>query len=125
MSAPNQSAAEMLPRLEQVRRVCLEDPNQYSSVVTGVVPILQGQHAVEVRRWGAEFIAEVFATPALPGQQKEQMISDMVMALLRRMLDTPNEDTTVVKTAIQACASIYPYMFRKVYVDSCISVFLF
>ncbi|KAK5087909.1 hypothetical protein LTR05_002124 [Lithohypha guttulata] len=123
MSAPNQSAAEMLPRLEQVRRVCLEDPNQYSSVVTGVVPILQGQHAVEVRRWGAEFIAEVFATPALPGQQKEQMISDMVMTLLRRMLDTPNEDTTVVKTAIQACASIYPYMFRKVIAQPDLSLF--
>ena len=117
MSAPGQSAADMIPKLEQVRQACLADPAQYASVVPGIVPILQSAQDVEVRRWGADFMAEAFATPALHTQQKEQLISDTVMALLRGMLETPNEDMAVVKSAIQACASIYPCVFRRVYVE--------
>lgn len=117
MAAPAPPPSDMLPKLEQVRQACLADPSQYISVVPGVVPILQNAQAVDVRRWGAEFMAEAFATPALQGHQKEQMISDAVMALLRGMLETPNEDTAVVKSAVQASASIYPHVFRRVYVD--------
>ncbi|KAK5950903.1 hypothetical protein OHC33_007975 [Knufia fluminis] len=104
----------MLPKLEQVRQACLADSSQYVQVVPGIVPILQGAQAVDVRRWGADFIAEAFATPALQGHQKEQLISDTVMSLLRGMLENPNEDTAVVKSAVQASASIYPYVFRRV-----------
>lgn len=118
MSAPGQSAGDMLSKLEQVRQACLADSSQYIQVVPGIVPILQTAQAVEVRRWGADFMAEAFATPALPGPQKEQLISDTVMALLRGMLETPNEDVAVVKSAVQACASIYPHVFRRVYVES-------
>lgn len=117
MSAVGQSAGDMLSKLEQVRQACLADSSQYSQVVPGIVPILQTAQAVEVRRWGADFMAEAFATPALPSHQKEQLISDTVMALLRGTLESPNEDETVVKSAIQACASIYPYVFRRMYVD--------
>jgi len=118
MAAPAQPASDMLPKLEQVRQACLADSSQYIQVVPGIVPILQGAQAVDVRRWGADFIAEAFASPALPGHQKEQLISDTVMALLRGMLETPNEDMAVVKSAVQASASIYPYVFRRVYVES-------
>ena len=111
-----QSAADMLTKLEQVRQVCLGDASQYLQVVPGIVPILQTAQAVEVRRWGSQFIAEAFATPSLSGHHKEQLISDTVMALLRGFLETPKEDVTVIQSAVQACASIYPYVFRKVYV---------
>lgn len=114
-----QSAADMLVKLEQVRQACLADSNQFLQVVPGIVPILATAQAVEVRRWGSQFIAEAFATPSLNPQQKEQLISDSVMALLRGFLETPNEDTTVIQSAVQACASIYPCVFRKVYVASC------
>jgi len=117
MAAPAQPVSDMLPKLEQVRQACLADSSQYIQVVPGIVPILQGAQAVDVRRWGADFIAEAFATPALPGPQKEQLVSDGVMALLRGMLETPNEDTVVVKSAVQASASIYPHVFRRVYVE--------
>lgn len=118
MATPAQPVSDMLPKLEQVRQACLADSSQYVQVVPGIVPILQGAQAVDVRRWGADFIAEAFATPALQGHQKEQLISDTVMSLLRGMLENPNEDTAVVKSAVQASASIYPYVFRRVYVDS-------
>lgn len=111
-----QSTADMLTKLEQVRQACLADSNQYLQVVPGIVPILQTAQAVEVRRWGSQFVAEAFATPSLSGHQKEQLISDGVMALLRGFLESPNEDTSVIQSAVQACASIYPCVFRKVYV---------
>lgn len=116
MAAAGPSSSDMLLKLEQVRQACLADAAQYISVVPGVVPILQGAQAVDVRRWGAEFMAEAFATPALQDHQKEQMVSETVMALLRSMLDNPSEDAAVVKSTVQASASIYPHVFRKVYV---------
>lgn len=61
-------------------------------------------------------MAEAFATPALQDHQKEQMVSETVTALLRGMLDNPTEDAAVVKSTVQAAASIYPHVFRKVYV---------
>lgn len=118
MAASEQSPAEMLGQLEQARKLCLADPSVYNQIVPGIVPIIQTAASVEIRRWGADFVAEVFATPALPGHQKEQLISDKVMELLRAMLEMPTEDVAVVKSAVQACASIYPYVFRRVYVAS-------
>ena len=117
--AASVSASDMLPKLEQVRQACLADASQYISVVPGVVPILQNAAGqVDVRRWGADFVAEAFATPALHGHQKEQMITDTVMALICSMLETPNEDTAVVKSAVQAAACMYPHVFRRVYVEN-------
>lgn len=107
----------MLPQLEELRKACLGDSAQYVAVVPGIVPILQSAAALDVRRWGADFIAEAFATPTLPSHQKEQLITDTVMALLRAMLESPTEDIAVVRSAVQACASVYPYVFRRVYVE--------
>lgn len=112
MSTPK----DMITQLEKVRQACLADAVQYISVVPGVVPVLQGAQAVIVRRWGADFMAEAFATPELRDHQKEQMLSDSVLALLRSMLDNPGEDVAVVKSTVQASASIYPHIFRKMYV---------
>lgn len=107
----------MLPQLEELRKACLGDSAQYIAVVPGIVPIIQSTAALDVRRWGADFLAEAFATPTLPGAQKEQLITDTVMALLRAMLESPTEDAAVVRSAVQACSSAYPYVFRRVYVE--------
>jgi len=116
MTVPEQPPGEMLGQLEQARKLCLADLSVYNQIIPGIVPIIQTATSVDVRRWGADFIAEAFATPALPGHQKEQLISDKVMETLRGMLEIPNEDVAVVRSAVQACASIYPYVFRRVYV---------
>lgn len=108
--------SDMIPKLEQVRQACLADASQYLSVVPGIVPIVHSAQAVDIRRWGADFIAEAFATPELRDHQKEQIISDVLLALLRSRLDNPLEDSVVVKSTIQACASIYPHVFRRMYV---------
>lgn len=109
------SAAEMIPQLEAARKLALGDPQVYNQVLPGILPIIGPPAHVEVRRWGAEFLAEAFASPSLSNPQKEQLSSD-VLPTLRAMLETPGEDPAVTKSAVQAAASLYPLVFRRVYV---------
>jgi symplekin len=116
MAGPGASAAEMIPQLEAARKLALADPQVYTQVLPGILPIIGPAAPLEVRRWGADFIAEGFATPSLPSLQKEDL-TPHVLPTLRSMLETPGEDSMVVKSVIQACASIYPFVFRTVYVN--------
>jgi len=123
MAGAAASAAEMIPQLEAARKLALGDPQVYNQVLPGILPIIGGPAApLEVRRWGADFVAETFASPSLSNMQKEQLCSD-VLPTLRNMLDTPGEDAAVVKSVVQASASIYPLVFRRMYVthfSSCV-----
>lgn len=116
MAAPTASPAEMLGQLEQARKLALSDSAVYGQIVPRILPITGTAASVEVRRWGAEFIAEAFASPSLPSAQKEALTTD-VMPIMRNMIETQAEDVTVVKNVIQAAASLYPLVFRKVYVE--------
>lgn len=124
MAAPTASAAEMIPQLEAARKLALGDPQVYSQIIPGILPIIGPTAPVEVRRWGAEFIAEAFASPVLQSHQKEQLIAD-VLPTLKDMLDAPGEDGSIVKSVVQACASIYPLVFRRVYVIDLLSQILY
>lgn len=117
MAAPGSSPAEMLGQLEQARKLALADSAVYNQIVPGILPIIGPAAAVEVRRWGAEFLAEAFASPALTSPQKESLTSD-VMPLLRNLIESPSEDVNVQRSLIQAATSIYPLVFRRVYVES-------
>lgn len=105
----------MIPQLEAARKLALGDPSVYNQVLPGILPIVGPSAHVEIRRWGAEFVAEAFASPSLPNAQKEQLSSD-VLPTLRAMLENPAEDPAVTKSAVQAAASLYPLVFRRVYV---------
>jgi symplekin len=109
------SAAEMIPQLEAARKLALGDAQVYNQVLPGILPIIGASAHVDVRRWGAEFLAEAFASPSLPNAQKEQLCSD-VLPTLRAMLEVQGEDAAVIKSAVQAAASLYPLVFRRVYV---------
>ncbi|OAL35224.1 hypothetical protein AYO20_05478 [Fonsecaea nubica] len=113
MAGTTSSAAEMISQLEAARKLALGDPQVYNQVLPGILPIIGPSAHVEVRRWGAEYLAEAFASPSLPNAQKEQLSSD-VLPTLRTMLDTPGEDPAVIKSVIQAAASLYPLVFRRV-----------
>lgn len=117
MAAPGVSAADMLPQLESARKLALADAQVYTQVIPGILPIIGPAAPLEVRRWGADFLAEGFASPSLAANQKEQMVSN-VLPTLKGMLENPAEDMAVVKSAIQASASIYSLVFRRVYVNS-------
>ena len=115
MAAPGSSPAEMLSQLEAARKLALGDPQVYSQVVPGVLPLIGPNAALDVRRWGADFLAECFASPALPNAQKESLVADVLPAL-RAYLENPAEDQAVLRSAVQAAASLYPLVFRRMYV---------
>ena len=106
---------EMLSQLEAARKLALADPQVYNQVVPGILPIIGPASALDVRRWGADFLAECFASPSVSNIQKEQLSTE-VLPVLKSFLDNPGEDTAVVRSVVQASTSIYPLIFRRVYV---------
>lgn len=116
MAAPTVPAVDMIPQLEQARKLALGDPQVYNQVLPGIIPIIGPAASIDVRRWGADFLAEAFASPSLPAAQKEQLSAE-VLPTLKAFLDNPSEDLAVVKSAVQAAASLYPLVFRRMYVN--------
>lgn len=114
MAQSGSSLSEVLPQLEAARRLVLADSHFYPEIVPRILLIVGPAAPVEIRRWGADFLAETFATPALGDAMKEQICLDAV-TFLRAVLETPDEDAIVVKSAIQAVASSYTFLFRSMY----------
>ncbi|OJD29818.1 mrna cleavage and polyadenylation specificity factor complex subunit [Diplodia corticola] len=100
-------------QLRQAREVVLSNPNNYPAILPSILPIIGTAADIELRRWGAEFLAETFASPLLPADQKQQL-SLLVLDRLREFLDQPGEDVAVVKAIVQTAASIYPLLFRYI-----------
>ena len=116
MAQAGSSPSEILPQLEAARKLVLGDAHFYSQIVPGILPIVGSAAAVEVQRWGAEFLAETFATPTLADAQKEEICLD-VLSFMNGILESATEDAIVVKSAIQAIASFYALLFRAMYVS--------
>ncbi|TVY68802.1 mRNA cleavage and polyadenylation specificity factor complex subunit pta1 [Lachnellula suecica] len=102
---------QQIQQLDDARKLVLSDANYYPQIIQGILPIIGPAARVELRRWGAEFLAETFAAPKVAAQQKETLAL-MVLETLRAMVENPLEDTAVVKSVVQAAASIYPLVFR-------------
>jgi symplekin len=109
------SATDQLTQLEAARQLVLADSALYPQIVQGILPIVGASARLELRRWGAEFLAETFASPALGSSHKESL-SVTVLPTLKELLELEGEDTTVVKSVVQAAASIYGFVFRYMYV---------
>ena len=110
------SPAEMISQLEAARKLVLGDALFYAQIVPGILPIIGPTAALEIRRWGAEFLAETFASPSLGYPQKEEL-SLVVLPVLRGMLEIPGEDDAVLKSVVQTIASVYALVFKKWYVS--------
>ncbi|MCJ1363454.1 hypothetical protein MMC16_002561 [Acarospora aff. strigata] len=113
MAAPGTSVTDQLAQLDAARNLVLGDAAFYPQIVQGILPIIGAKARLELRRWGAEFLAETFASPALPTQQKEQL-SVLVLQTLQELLEIPREDAGVVKSVVQAAASTYPLVFKHI-----------
>ncbi|KAH6682182.1 mRNA cleavage and polyadenylation specificity factor complex subunit, partial [Plectosphaerella plurivora] len=109
--ASNLSVSDQLRQLNDARTLVLGDVKYYSNVVKSILQLVSPASHVELRRWAADFLAEAFATPALSVNQKETMQLD-VLETLKDLLEHPNEDAQVLRSAIQAAASIYPIAIR-------------
>lgn len=108
---PSDPIQEQIRQLNDARKLVLANVSYYPTIVQGILPILSPSSLPQLRRWGAEFLAEAFAAPALPSRDKETL-SLLVLESLKGMVENTGEDAFVLQSIIQAAASIYPLVFR-------------
>ncbi|SMQ46888.1 unnamed protein product [Zymoseptoria tritici ST99CH_3D1] len=110
------TASETLKSLNSARDIVLRDPTLYPAVVPGIVQVVTPAAQLELRRWGADFLAETFASQVVTRESKQQMSSEVLDTikgyLNRKDIAGEEEDTNVVKSAVQCAASIYEFVFR-------------
>ncbi|EKD12595.1 mRNA cleavage and polyadenylation specificity factor complex subunit [Drepanopeziza brunnea f. sp. 'multigermtubi' MB_m1] len=100
-----------IKQLGDARKLVLSDASHYPQIIQGILPIAAPGARVELRRWVADFLAETFAAPSLPSQQKETL-SLLVLETLKNMIENPQEDPAVVRSVVQTAASVYPLVMR-------------
>lgn len=106
------STKDTIAQLNHARNLCLADPNNlYPQIVPGLAPIIHANAELDLRRWGAEFLSETFASPVLSTDHK-QKLGPKILDQLKGYLDRKDEDAAVVKSVVQTAASIYPHVFR-------------
>lgn len=101
-----------LQQLGEARNLVLKDPAYWAQVLHGILPLIAGP-TIEVRRWGADFLAETFSTPVVDPRAKQELALAALDTLLRLVNDT---DTGILKSVVQCSASVYPIVFRHMYV---------
>ncbi|KAL8704459.1 MAG: hypothetical protein Q9201_002375 [Fulgogasparrea decipioides] len=107
------SVSDQLTQLNAARQLVLADSGLYPQIVQGILPIVGANAHLDFRRWGADFLAETFASPQLALQEKERL-SILVLQTLKDLLEPSAQDNSVVKSVIQAAASIYGLVFRYI-----------
>ncbi|KAF2013097.1 hypothetical protein BU24DRAFT_424082 [Aaosphaeria arxii CBS 175.79] len=103
-----------LSQLESARALALGEGKYYNTILPGVLPIITSavtNSDLEIQRWGADFLAEAFAAPTWSSHDKES-VSLSVLPILKDLLEV--KDTGVIKSSIQASASIYPLVYRHI-----------
>jgi symplekin len=113
MAQPTHNLGEQMAQLEAARNLVLGDAALYPQIVQGILPIIGVNARLELRRWGADFLAETFASPALATSQKEHLAGAVVLTL-REILEQPAEDMAVIESMVQTAASLYPHIFRHI-----------
>lgn len=106
-----QAASDTIKNLNIARNYALADASHYESIVPGVLPIIGASAALDIRRWGSDFLSETFASPVLLADVK-QRLSLQVLQTLKEYLEKTGEDLEVVKSTVQTAASVYPLVFR-------------
>jgi hypothetical protein len=105
---------QTIQQLESARALTLGDGNYYPTIIPGVLPIIgySADQSIEIQRWGADFLAEAFSSPAWSSEEKQKSASPL-LPTLRDYLEHV-ADKAVVKSVVQAAASIYPLVYRHV-----------
>ncbi|KAK4540031.1 hypothetical protein LTR36_009847 [Oleoguttula mirabilis] len=116
------SPRDIVHQLNQARRIVLGDAKIYPQVVPGVLNVIGANAHLELRRWGSDFLAETFASPVLGADEKQKLclgVLDTLRSYLNRKEEVgEDEDPSVVKSAVQCAASIYPFVFRHTVVNA-------
>lgn len=110
-----ENVTEQISKLEAARHLVLSDSTHYAQIIPGILPIVGPGAQLEIIRWGAGFLAEAFASPELTATSKTAL-GIQVLSTLKELLEAPEADEVVVKSIIQAAASIYGVIFGHMYV---------
>lgn len=105
------AAESPMSRLLEARRLCLLNAENYIKLIPTIRPIIAANTSLELRRWGADFIAETLASPVLSADDKETL-SLQLLPLLKDYLELPAQDDAVVMSTLGAAASAYPIVFK-------------
>ncbi|KAF2850807.1 hypothetical protein T440DRAFT_424417 [Plenodomus tracheiphilus IPT5] len=110
-------STQTMQQLESARSLALGDGRYYPTIIPGVLPIIgySADQPVEIQRWGADFLAEAFGSPTWPSDVKENT-APSVLATLKAYLENV-ADKSVIKSAVQAAASVYPLVYRHTVSD--------
>lgn len=111
MAHPPDHLIDQVAQLNAARNLVLGDAAFYPQIVNGIIPLIGARARLELRRWGADFLAETFASPVLATAQKEQLAAT-VLQMIREILELPESDVAVLKSVVQIAASLYPLVFR-------------
>jgi symplekin len=120
---PTTATSSTIAQLDSARNLALGDANYYPKILTGILPLISGAAVpVELQRWGADFIAETFASPVLSSEEKGKLAigeegggqGGEGLSVLRALKDDleGSGDAAVAKSVVQAAASVYPLVFR-------------
>ncbi|CAI6332489.1 unnamed protein product [Periconia digitata] len=116
---------QMLDQLEAARKLALNDGTHYPKILPGVLPIIgaNSNANIELRRWGADFLAEAFASPTWSPEMKEALVLRVAAGAGSALLEALKEylevvqDRAVIKSAILTAATIYPMMYKHTIAD--------
>lgn len=112
MAETPDALVDQIAQLNAARNLVLGDAAFYPQIVIGILPIVGVKARLELRRWGAEFLAETFSSPALAVAQKEKLSGAVLQMIREIVVDLPEDDTTVLKALVQTVACLYPVVFR-------------
>ncbi|KAJ5628296.1 hypothetical protein N7490_010524 [Penicillium lividum] len=113
MAQPTGDVVHQIAQLNAARNLVLGDAAFYPQIISGILPIV-GPHAkLQLRRWGADFLAETFASPQLATAQKEQLAQNVLQSIQETLL-LPETDAAVLQSLVQTAASLYPLIFRHI-----------
>ncbi|EDU50517.1 conserved hypothetical protein [Pyrenophora tritici-repentis Pt-1C-BFP] len=110
-------SSQTIQQMESARSLALGDGRYYPTIIPGVLPIIgySEDQSVDIQRWGADFLAEAFASPTWP-QEIKQNNAPSVLVTLKAYLDNV-DDKSVIKSSIQAAASVYPLVYKHTVSD--------
>jgi symplekin len=111
MAQSTDHVVDQVAQLNAARSLVLGDAALYPQIVNGILPIVGANARLELRRWGADFLAETFASPMLATVQKQEL-APTVLQSIQETLALPETDTAVLSSLVQTSASLYPLIFR-------------
>jgi symplekin len=106
------TVAQQIDQLNQAKQLVLQDASFYPQIIRGILPIAQKPEP-RLRSWCAKFLADGFASAEVNAGERQTLAVACLHTIDILFEET---DLRVVKNLIECSASIYPLIFKHMYV---------